>query len=125
MGDDWVALVPVMVVLGIAAIPIAAQYFAYRRHKMALNTARELLRADDLPDEAVIRALVRGAAPPKKDLRRGILFLGLAVAGFAFSFVLETSQARITLQAATLFPLILGSAYLAFHWLNRDTVDGD
>ncbi|MEO1482565.1 MAG: DUF6249 domain-containing protein [Myxococcota bacterium] len=120
MEDDIVAkLVPIAVVTAIAAIPIVAQYFSFRRRRDTLRTVRQLLETRDDIDESLIRTLVSGRQLPFADLRRGLLFLALALAGAAFSFFIEATEASSLLRGAAMFPLVLGLTYVAFHLFLR------
>ncbi len=121
MEDDIIAkLVPVLFVLAIATMPIAAQYFAYRRRRDAMQTVREALEREHPINEAVIKAIVRDQKRPFGELRRGVLFLGFAISGFAFSFFLDAENVAKILRGATIFPATIGLSYLAFHFFLRD-----
>ena len=120
MEDDIIAkLLPVLFVLAIATMPISAQYFAYRRRRDAMQTVREILGKDAKIDEAMVKTIVKDQKRPFADLRRGVLFLGFAISGFAVSLIFgEDIIGKIT-RAAAVFPGIAGLSYLAFHFFLR------
>lgn len=124
MGDDIIAFVPVFLAIIIVSIPIATQYFGYRRRKASLDLMRDLLATRDTLDEPVLNAISSEAERPNRDFRRGALFLALAISGFVFSFALTPQEGRYVFRLACIFPFILGLTYLAFHFLlNRNGDD--
>lgn len=123
MGDDIIAFIPLMIVLAIVAIPVAGQYFAFRRRKAALDLARDVLLNRDDVDADLISILTQDGASPARDFRRAVLFAGLAIAGLGFSLALENPDARRILQFSTLFPGILSAILFVFSWLGRPPKD--
>ena len=114
--DDIVAkLIPIFVAGFLAAIPISAQYFAYRKRKAALAAIRELVARDAPVDSQLLAAIAAGNRHRHPDLRRAILLLGLVPPGLAVAFLMQDDRARLFALAIVALPAVLGIVHLAFH----------
>ncbi|MBI1200679.1 MAG: hypothetical protein GC203_22680 [Phenylobacterium sp.] len=122
---------PVLVLLiifgSIASIFIAPRYFkSQERQKMADTLRVAIEKGQPLPTE-VIEAMssnVRspGMAPsPQRDLRTGIIWLGVGVGiaalGFALSF--EEPDTLYPLLGFAAFPIFIGLAFILLSFLNK------
>lgn len=116
MEDDIVAkLIPILVAAFAAAIPISAQFFAYRKRKATLATIRHLVEHCDTVDQTALAEIAAGTRDRHRDLRRGLLLLALVPPGTALAFLMETARAQFFVMALTGLPLMLGLVHLAFH----------
>jgi hypothetical protein len=63
-----------------------------------------------------------GAAvnPKMRDLRRGILFLSLGIAGLLCSLFFDVHQVVNGIRAGSVFPIMLGLGFLLVWKLNKD-----
>ena len=63
-----------------------------------------------------------GAAinPRARDLRRGIVILSLGIAGLLCSLFFEDPDVINGIRAGSMFPLLVGAAFLLVWKLNRD-----
>jgi len=123
-------MIPVMIVLiifgSIAAVIIAPMYFRSQERQRMLETVRSAIeKGEPMPDN-LTEAISRGArmpAPssPERDLRTGIIWLGvgvgLAAMGWTLSF--EDPDATFPLIGIACFPAFIGLAFIAMYFLNR------
>lgn len=122
---------PVMIILiifgSIASLFIAPRYFkSVERQKMADTLRVAIEKGQPLPAE-VIEAMssnVRSpkmAPSPERDLRTGIIWLGIGVGfialGFAVSF--EEPDVLLPLLGIGVFPTFIGLAFVALGLINR------
>jgi hypothetical protein len=123
-------MIPVMIVLiifgSIAAVIIAPMYFRSQERQRMLETVRSAIEKGEPMPENLTDAIARGAripppASPDRDLRTGIIWLGvgvgLAAMGWALSF--EDPDATFPLIGIACFPAFIGLAFVAMYFINR------
>ena len=117
MQELWIPIV-MFIVIGIAVLG----YF-YWNHKNRADIMETVQKALDSGSKLSVELLTQlGAAvnPRIRDLRRGVLFLAVGVAGLLCSFFFEEPEVVSGIRAATMFPLLLGAGFLLVWKLNRD-----
>lgn len=118
------ASIPIFICLMIAAIVIVPRYFqSQERQKMAETLKAAIEKGQPLPTE-VVDAISSGAKvppSPQRDLRTGIVWLGvgvgLAAMGWALNF--EDPDATWPMIGISAFPIFIGLAFVAMYFLNR------
>jgi hypothetical protein len=118
------ASIPIFICLMIAAIVIVPRYFqSQERQKMAETLKAAIEKGQPLPTE-VVDAISSGAKvppSPQRDLRTGIVWLGvgvgLAALGWAISF--EEPDGALPMLGIAAFPAFIGLAFIAMFFLNR------
>jgi hypothetical protein len=118
------ALIPIFFFAMIAAIVIVPRYFkSLERQKMAETLRVAIERGQPLPSEVVdaMSSNVKSPPTPQRDLRTGIIWLGvgvgLAAMGWALSF--EDPDATLPLVGIACFPAFIGLAFIVMSFLNR------
>lgn len=107
-------LVPVVLFLVIGSVLIAYFYFRYRARLEVQQTVRTAMeRGQDLSPE-LLEAVGGEGAGGAGDLRKGTIWLALAVALGLMAWVVDER----TLLGIAAFPLMLGIAYLVLWRLN-------
>lgn len=120
-------LIPISLFAMIAALVIVPRYFkSVERQKMAETLRLAIEKGQPLPTEMIeaMSSNVRspGLPPsPQRDLRTGIIWLGIGVGfaalGFAMSF--EEPDALFPCLGLASFPIFIGLAFVALGLLNR------
>lgn len=120
-------LIPLAFFAMIAGLVIVPRYFkSLERQKMAETLRVAIEKGQPLPTEIVdaMSSNVRtpGLPPsPARDLRTGIIWLGvgvgLAAMGFAISF--EEADALYPFLGIAAFPVFIGLAFVALSLLNK------
>lgn len=113
MSSDVIELfIPITLFLVLGLIFVALFYF---RHKTSANEQQTLQVALDkgtqLTPEMIDR-MVRPPRTPQMDLRRGIVILSMGVAIALFAFILGEDDAVRPLLAISMFPFVVGVAYI-------------
>lgn len=118
------ASIPIFICIMIAAIVILPRYFqSQERQKMAETLRAAIEKGQPLPTEVVdaISSGVKAPPSPQRDLRTGIIWLGvgvgLAAMGWALNF--EDPEATLPMLGISAFPVFIGLAFLAMYFLNR------
>ncbi len=120
-------LVPITLFIVIGAIVIVPRYMKSREQEGLQATLRAAIeRGQPLPPE-VIEAITREAKPiaaPGRDLRRGIVWLGVAAGfvglGYALGYAdTDASDAFWPLIGVAAFPGFIGVALIVIAFLNR------
>ena len=118
-------LIPVFFFAMVAAIVIVPRYFkSMERQKMAETLKAAIEAGQPLPAEVVdaISSGVRAPPTPSRDLRTGIIWLGvgvgLAAMGWAIGF--EEPDAAYPMVGIACFPAFIGLAFIVMAFLNRN-----
>jgi hypothetical protein len=117
MGGEMIPIV-LFIVIGSAVLG----YF-YWNHKNRLSIMDTVQKAIDKGGDLTPELLTQlGAAgnPRFRDMRRGIVFLSLGVAGLLCSMFFPDPDVVNGIRAGSVFPLMLGVGFLIVWKLNRD-----
>ncbi len=120
-------LIPLGFFAMIAALVIAPRYFkSIERQKMAETLRIAIEKGQPLPTEMIdaMSSNVRnpGLPPsPQRDLRTGIIWLGVGVGFAALGAVLsfEEPDALFPLLGLATFPIFIGLAFIVLGFLNK------
>lgn len=120
-------LIPLSLFAMIAALVIVPRYFkSVERQKMAETLRVAIEKGQPLPAEIIDAMSTNVRTPglppsPARDLRTGIIWLGigvgLAAMGAALSF--EEADALYPLLGIAAFPVFIGLAFVALSLLNK------
>jgi hypothetical protein len=122
-----VAVMIILIIFGtIAAVIIAPMYFRSLERQRMLETVRIAIeKGEPMPDnltEAISRAAKTPMpASPQRDLRVGIIWLGVAVGLGAMGWMIgfEEPDAAYPVLGIACFPAFIGLAFIVMSFLNR------
>lgn len=121
----WI-LVPLSPFLLVAALVLVPAYLRSKeRQKMAEALRLAIEKGQTLPADIMetMNVTVAKAAPsPQRDLRVGIIWMGVAIGLAAFGIALgfEEPEATFPLVAIAAFPGFIGLAFLVLGLINRN-----
>jgi hypothetical protein len=121
----WI-LVPLSPFLLVAALVLVPAYLRSKeRQKMADALRLAIEKGQTIPADIIdtMNVTVAKAAPsPQRDLRVGIIWMGVAVGLAAFGIALgfEEPEATFPLVAIAAFPGFIGLAFLVLGLINRN-----
>jgi hypothetical protein len=117
-------MVPISLFAMIAAIVIVPRYFkSLERQKVADTLRAAIEKGQPLPPE-IVDAIARDTKlppSPSRDLRTGIIWLGVAVglAAFGIAIGFEEPDATFPMIAFAAFPGFIGLAFIVLGLINR------
>lgn len=117
-------LVPLIVFSSLTVmvcVPLAlALYFRTRNRRTVLDAIKLITERGEPVAPELIEALVQDKASPYADLRRGIIFLSIAIATSVFAVALGEADAIRPLLGIAAFPGLIGLAYIGLQFLASD-----
>ena len=117
MSGEMIPIV-MFIVIGFAVLG----YF-YWNHKNRASIMETVQKAIDQGSELTPELMTQlGAAgnPRIRDMRRGIIFLALGIAGLLCSLFFADANVVNGIRAGSVFPLMLGIGFLLVWKLNKD-----
>jgi hypothetical protein len=117
-------LIPISLFAMIAAIVVLPSYFkSQERQRMAEALKASIDKGEPLPPEvisAISSTSIKPAPSATRDLRTGIIWMGVAVglAAFAIALGFEHPDATYPLLACAAFPGFIGLAFVVLGLIN-------
>ena len=111
-------LIPLVALLSISAVVVVWFYFRHRARMATQDTIRLALeRGSELSPE-FMKQLGEGQPDKNRDLRRGLIWCGLAL-GFALLGVgVPDDEATRIMAGVAAMPFLIGCAYLLMYWIS-------
>lgn len=116
------ALVPFAVFISIVTVIGLTLRYQYKIKKLKMEAIFIALKTADKVDVDVIEAIKRDESQLSKDLRRGIIFLGFALAIATFSqflSLLRSPELSEAVLGLAVFPGAIAAVYLTFYYLSK------
>jgi hypothetical protein len=113
-------LIPIVLFLVLGAIALGYFYWNNRNRQAVMETVQKAIETGGEFSPELLSQLGAAVNPRARDLRRGIVFLALGIAGLLCSFFFPEPQIVNGIRAATMFPLLLGGGFLLVWKLNKD-----
>ena len=102
----------------IMVLLIVKFYLTHQRNKRLAwhETFRHALQQDATLDPQAMQKLATSMDPQRHDLRKGLIFLSIAIALLVFGFVapFQDSQGNRVVMSLSILPCIFGLTYLGF-----------
>jgi hypothetical protein len=106
------------VVLGVIAV--AYFYWNHKNRQSVMDTVQKAIETGGELSADLLAQLGAAVNPRIRDLRRGIIFLSLGVAGLLCSLFFPEPDVVNGIRAGSMFPLLLGAGFLIVWKLNKD-----
>ena len=105
-------LIPIVLFLTIGVVFALAFYLKYKARNDVQTTVRAAIDRGESLSPELIETLAVSISSPYADLRKGVISLALGAAGMAFAVLLGEEDAQGPLMALSVFPILVGIAYL-------------
>ncbi len=117
MYGEMIAIV-MFIVIGFAVLGYF--YWNYKNRSSIMETVQKAIDKGDSLTPELLTQLGAAGNPRVRDMRRGIVFLALGIAGLLCSFFFPEADIVNGIRAASVFPLMLGIGFLIVWKLNKD-----
>lgn len=117
MAGEFIPMV-LFVVLGF--ITWAFFYFNSKNRLAIMDTVQKAIDSGGQLTPEMLTKLGATANPRMRDMRRGIVFLSLGIAGILCSMFFSYPEVVEGIRAGSMFPLMLGLGFLLVWKLNKD-----
>ena len=107
--------VPLSMFIGLALVLSLWVWFRYKAKRDMQVTIRTAIEKGQGLSPELIENLVNPPISPQRDLRRGVISVGLAIAVALFATFLGEDDAFGPLMGIAMFPLSIGAGYLLMH----------
>ena len=113
-------LIPIVLFVVIGIVVIGYFYWNHKNRASIMKTVQKAIdKGGDLTPELLTQLGATGN-PRIRDMRRGIVFLSLGVAGLLCSMFFLDPEVVNGIRAGSVFPLMLGIGFLIVWKLNKD-----
>ena len=117
MAGEWIPII-MFIVLGL--VIVAYFYWNHRNRQSIMDTVQKAIAAGEGLSPEMLDRLGAAVNPRMRDLRRGVVFLALGVAGLLCSLFFDDATVVNGIRAGSMFPLLLGGGFLLVWKLNSD-----
>ena len=107
--------VPLSMFVGLAVVLSLWVWFRYKAKRDLQMTIRSAIEKGQGLSPELIENLVNPPVSPQRDLRRGVISVGVAVAFALFAVFIGEEDAFGPLMGISMFPLSIGMGYLLMH----------
>ncbi len=112
-------IVPIVLFIVSGVVAIAWFYFTHRNRETIMGTVQKAMDTGSELTPDLLAKLGAALNPAARDLRRGTVILSIGVAGLLCSFFVP-AEAVDGVRAGSIFPLLIGAAFLLVWRLTRD-----
>jgi hypothetical protein len=112
-------MIPIVLFLVFGACVIAFFYFGHRNRLSMMETVQKAIERDTELNPELLEQMGAALNPRGRDLRRGVIFLSLGIAGLLCSFFFAEADVVSGIRAGSMFPLFIGAGFLLVWKLNK------
>ena len=117
MSEAWIPII-MFIVLGFTVMGYF--YWNYQNRVTIMKTVQKAMdQGKELTPELLVQLGAAGN-PRIRDMRRGVVFLSLGIAGLLCSLFFVDADVVSGIRAGSVFPLMLGAGFLIVWKLNKD-----
>lgn len=113
-------LIPISLFIATTIVFLGYFYWNNRNRQSIMDTVQKAIETGGELKPELLAQLGAAVNPRMRDLRRGIVFLSLGIAGLLCSLFFDIAQVINGIRAASVFPLMLGLGFLLVWRLNKD-----
>ena len=117
MGGE---LIPIVLFLVLGLIGVAYFYWNHKNRQSVMDTVQKAIETGGDFSPELLNQLGAAVNPRIRDLRRGVIFLALGVAGLLCSLFFSDHDVVSGIRAGSMFPLMMGIGFLLVWRLTRN-----
>ena len=113
-------LIPMVLFVGLGFIAIGYFYWNHKNRQGVMETVQKAIETGGEFSPELLSQLGAAVNPRIRDLRRGVIFFSLGVAGLLCSLFFADAEVASGIRAGSMFPLLLGAGFLLVWRLNTE-----
>lgn len=113
-------MVPIIMFIVLGIVILGYYYWNHKNRLSIMDTVQKAIDSGQQLSQEMLMQLGAAANPRMRDLRRGIIFLSLGIAGLLCSLFFNVPEVVNGIRAGSVFPLMLGLGFLLVWKLNTD-----
>ena len=113
-------LIPMVLFVVLGFIAIGYFYWNHKNKQSVMDTVQKAIETGGEFSPELLSQLGAAVDPRIRDLRRGVIFLSLGVAGLLCSLCFGEPEVVNGIRAGSMFPLLLGAGFLIVWRLNTE-----
>ena len=113
-------LIPIVMFIVLGFIALGYFFWNHKNRQGIMDTVQKAIETGGEFSPELLEKLGAAVDPRVRDLRRGIIFLALGIAGLLCSLFFDDASVVNGIRAASMFPLLLGGGFLLVWNLNAD-----
>lgn len=113
-------LIPIVMFVVLGLVVLGYFYWNHRNRRDIMHTVQKTIESGGHLSAELLAQLGAAVNPRVRDLRRGVVFLALGVAGLLSSLFFDFTEVVNGIRAGSMFPLLLGVGFLLVWKLHRD-----
>jgi hypothetical protein len=114
------AIIPVVLFVVLGIISLGFFYWNYKNRLSIMDTVQKAIDHGSELTPDLLAKLGAAVNPRVRDLRRGIIFLSIGVAGLLCSLFFADPDIISGIRAGSMFPLMMGIGFLLVWRLSRN-----
>lgn len=118
--NSFEMFIPIVMFIMLGIVVLGFFYWNHKNRLSIMDTVQKAIdQGKDLTPE-LLASLGAAVNPRMRDLRRGVVFLSLGIAGLLCSLFFDVHDVVNGIRAGSVFPLMLGIGFLLVWKLNKD-----
>ena len=113
-------MIPIVMFIVLGIVILGYYYWNHKNRLSIMDTVQKAIDSGQQLSQEMLMQLGAAANPRMRDLRRGIVFLSLGIAGLLCSLFFNEPEVVNGIRAGSVFPLMLGLGFLLVWKLNTD-----
>ena len=113
-------MIPIVMFIVLGIVILGYYYWNHKNRLSIMDTVQKAIDSGQQLSQEMLMQLGAAANPRMRDLRRGIVFLSLGIAGLLCSLFFNVPEVVNGIRAGSVFPLMLGLGFLLVWKLNTD-----
>ena len=113
-------MIPIVMFIVLGIVILGYYYWNHKNRLSIMDTVQKAIESGQELSQEMLMQLGAAANPKMRDLRRGIIFLSLGIAGLLCSLFFGDPDVVNGIRAGSVFPLMLGLGFLLVWKLNTD-----
>jgi len=113
-------LVPIVMFIMLGIVLVAYFFWNHKNRDSIMATVQKAIDNGKELTPELLSHLGAAVNPRMRDMRRGIVFLSLGIAGLMCSLFFDVPEVVNGIRAGSVFPLMLGVGFLLVWKLNKD-----